>query len=88
MKSAIYHANQLAAYGVYGAGADNTPEQQEFGADCLEAAIILWKQTTESVIKDPPEKLRVCGEFYTEAELLDKVEKMRARAKELCEAKK
>jgi hypothetical protein len=40
------------------------------------------------VIKDPPEKLRVCGEFYTEAELLEKVEKMRARAKELREAKK
>ena len=86
--NALYHAIQLAVYGMYGAGGDDTPEQQEFGADCIEAATILWLQTAETMLRNPPEKLRVCGEFFTEAELMDKVKKMRARAKELREEKK
>ena len=76
MKDPIYHACQLADYGIYGAGGDETPEQQDFGADCLEAAIYLFRMT-----KEP--KLRVCDKFMTEAELLEKVKEMRQKAQEL-----
>lgn len=88
MKDPIYHACQLAAYGIYGAGGDETPEQQDFGADCIEAAIILWRQTAHAVENEPPEKLRVCGEFFTEDELVDKVAEMRRKAESLRAEKK
>lgn len=87
MKSAIYHANQLAAYALYGAGQDETPEQQDFAADCLEAAILLWLQTAEAITHEPPKKLRVCGDFFTEAELLAKVSEMREKAEKLRNSK-
>lgn len=88
MKSAIYHATQLAEYALYGAGQDETPEQQDFAADCLEAAAILWLQTAEAITNDPPKKLRVCGEFFTEAELLAKVNEMRQKAEDMRNAAK
>lgn len=30
MKDTIYHATQLAEYGLHGAGGDDTPEQQDW----------------------------------------------------------
>lgn len=83
MKDAIYHATQLAEYGLHGAGGDDTPEQQDWGADCIEAAIILWKQTANAIAKDPPEKLLICGKEYGEEELAEKVKEMRQKAKDL-----
>lgn len=83
MKDPLYHARQLAAYGIYGAGGDETPEQQDFGADCLEAATYLFRIMSSifSMTKEP--KLHVCDKFMTEAELLEKVKEMRQKAQEL-----
>lgn len=63
MKKPIELANELATYGLYGAGNDKTPEQKEWGADCLEAAILLLKTSKRK-------HLRVCDQFL-DAETLE-----------------
>ena len=55
-------ATKMAEYGIYGAGQDRTPEQQRWGADCVEVSarlmelsdirsitIIQWEYTIESL---------------------------------------
>ena len=43
MKTPYELAKKLAEYGVWGAGCDPTPEQKEWAADCIEAAIAIAK---------------------------------------------
>ena len=89
MKDPIYHATQLAEYGIYGAGGDDgEPLELDWGADCVEAAVLLWKNTSSAVVSDPPDKLAVCGDLWTEEELLEKVRELRQKAEELRNAAK
>lgn len=83
LKKPINLAIELAEYGIYGAGGDDTPEQQDWGADCIEAAIYLWRQTANAIIEDTPDKLRLVVKEYTKYELIEKVKEMRQRARDL-----
>lgn len=56
MKKPIELAKELATYGLYGAGKDSSPELKEFGADCLEAAMLLLKTSNRK-------HLRVSGQY-------------------------
>lgn len=78
-KDQISLARELAEYGIYAAGGDVGSDQQlDWGADCVEAAILLWKFTTNA-----PEKLCVCGDMWTAEELTLKAQELRDKAQKL-----
>lgn len=76
MKNAYYHANNLANYGILVAGTDPDPLQKRFGADCIEAAIILLGITDEAYVK-------VGDTLMCDKDLLEKAEKIRERAEQM-----
>ena len=77
MKKAIELASDLAAYGLYGAGNDNTPEQKNWGADRIEAAVILLNASGKK-------KVNVCGQRL-DADTLETLAKgLREEAKTIC----
>jgi hypothetical protein len=76
MKKPLELAIELATYGLYGAGADETPEQKEWGADCVEAAILLFKTTRRK-------RLRVCDQFLDASALETLAKGLRNEAEEL-----
>ena len=81
MKKPIELANELATYGLYGAGADETPEQKEWGADCVEAAILLLKASGRK-------RLRVCDQFLDPSAMETLAQGLRNEAEKLRAEKK
>ena len=76
MKKPIELANELATYGLFGAGKDSSPELKEFGADCLEAAVLLLKTSKRK-------RLRVSGQFLGTETLATLARGLRYEAEDL-----
>ena len=75
LRTPLCHASRLAEYAVCGAGADiYSPEQQDFAADCLEAAVHLFRM-------GKADRLCIAGKKLTDADMLAKVASFRRRAR-------
>ena len=70
---ALWLAHMLSDYGIAGAGGDEAPDQQRFGADCVEAAALLMEAAG-------------FRRSMTQESLYDKAGLMRKKADELEEA--
>lgn len=75
-RTPYYLAQMLIEYGLYGAGGDDTPEQQTFGADCAEAGLHLLHLANEHSIN-------CAGREMLDEIIYEKVMRMRTRAVEL-----
>jgi len=53
-------AFKFAMYGINGAGADSTPEQKKFGAECVEVALRLMEIEKLDCISSPEGNFSIC----------------------------